>query len=116
MTASYQCRIIAITCRERATMDYGGEVEDGKTYNVWGLILPDGRLLTLNAESGDDLWASVDAFQPNGLDEVVTVSDGEATRSVELSAVVEADRYAVAYGNTSLLTDNERLLARGESL
>ena len=106
MATSYTCRKIAIACREQPTMDYGGEIEEGDAYVVHGFVLPDGRLLSLDAVSGDTLWASVDAFSPNADDFIVSVEIGE-TQEVDLDVIREADANCTVYGDKSLLTADE---------
>jgi hypothetical protein len=104
---TYECRSVTIVCASMARDAEGVLTEIGR-YTVQGLLLPGGRLLTMNAQSGDSLWASLEDYEAHGEDAVVEIEESTDTETLELAALVEADQGAVRlYDADSLLTDEE---------
>lgn len=105
-TVYYPCRKVAITCAT-GERDGEGSTVDGKRYIVDAMLLQDGRLLVLDAEGGDELFASIEDYVPHADDLLVETVVTDESGEIELEDLIAADQAAVARGNESLLTDEE---------
>ena len=104
---TYTCKVLAITTAEPNS-------SDDDTTEVDALLLPDGRVLVVGAgvDGGDSLFASIEAYEPNGTAIVESVVETVWVREIDVSWLASGDVDNVRYDAKSLLTPAEQIEVR----